>query len=173
MKKIIYIAIAIVASFVMASCEKDPIGGSAVQDMSGEWYVTCDLMTAGGEVFATGADFFGLDDRFMILTYNTAADKDNELFVDDMENFWAFQCVTSCNLQNLTFTAADAEDLLYGDTVTLSGKIVKNGTTTPSGAAADYIEIDVTFGSDEYPAEYGYDHYRLSGWRYTGFANDD
>jgi len=172
MKKVFYI-IAAAALVLLASCQKDPIGGTAVQDLSGQWYVTCDLIDANGEVFATGSDFFGLDERFIILTYNTASNKDNELFVDDLGNFWEFQCVSTCDLKTLSFNAKDATDIVNDDTVTLTGKVVLNGTSTPSGQPADYIEINCTFGSDGDPAKYGYDHYRLTGWRYTGLVNDD
>jgi len=179
MKKIFYIfAIAIVT--LLTSCQKDPIGKTAVQEMSGQWYVTCDLIDANGEVVATGSEFFGYDDRFLIITYNNSTNKENELIVDDREKLYikksfefSIKCISTCDLKTYTFSAVDAEDIRYGDTVTLSGKIVKDGTKTPSGQKADYIEFTYKFGSDPYPAKYGYDHYRLSGWRYTGFAEDD
>ena len=41
MKKIIFMLL-LVAGFSLTSCEKEKIGGTATQEMSGEWYVTVD-----------------------------------------------------------------------------------------------------------------------------------
>lgn len=172
MKKIFYI-LSIAAVALFASCAKEEIGGTACQDMAGQWYVTCDLIDAAGEVMATGADFFGLDERFMVLTYNTAANDPKEMILDDCGNFWEFSCKIACDPAGMTFSAKDAVDYMNDDKVTVTGKIVKDGTETPSGMPADYIEMVINFGSDEYPKEYGYAAYKLSGWRYTGFENDD
>ena len=49
MKKIFYI-LAIIATLSLAACRKTPIGGSAVQDLSGEWYVQVDIVDENGEV---------------------------------------------------------------------------------------------------------------------------
>ena len=38
MKKILTIALALV-SLAFISCQKDPIGGTATQEVSGQWYV--------------------------------------------------------------------------------------------------------------------------------------
>lgn len=176
MKKILYF-LAIAAATILASCQKvEPVGGTAVQAMSGQWYVTCDIITADGQVLATGEEFFGLPSRFVVLTYNTAENTATDLIFDDLENFWEFKCVTkitSSDESGFTFSATDAEDILNGDTVTLTGKVVRNGGKNASGLPVDTIEVNCTFGSDEYPAKYGYDHYRLTGWRYTGFAADE
>lgn len=74
-----------------------------------------------------------------------------------------------------------------------NGKIAENAYTTPSGMPADKFEFEfVTDGDDagyyiNYDAENygdfrvgysfremdGFDHYKVSGYRYTGFADDD
>ena len=176
MKKVIILLSALILG-VVTSCDIFPRetlepGETATIEMAGEWYVTCDLIDANGDVFYSGADFFGLEEHFIILTYNTAANRPDEIVVDDLENFWEFRVKCSADIDTKTFHVENGEDYLNGDFVTLSGKIVENGTTTPSGMPADYIEITCTFGSDPYPTEYGYAGYRLSGWRNTGFVLD-
>ncbi len=176
MKKVIILLSALILG-VATSCDIFPTetlepGETATISMAGEWYVTCDLIDANGEVFYSGADFFGLDERFLILTYNSAANRQNEIVVDDLENFWEFRVKCIADIESKTFSITSGEDYLNGDLVTLTGKIVENGTTTPSGQPADYIEITCTFASDVYPARYGYAGYRLSGWRNTGFVLD-
>ena len=74
-------------------------------------------------------------------------EEDNEIFDDDVEN--------ACNI-----TISD-------------GKILKDAATTPSGMPADSIVFYVEFDDDPYPGLYGYKNYRVSGYRYTGLANDD
>ena len=74
-------------------------------------------------------------------------DEGNEIFDDDVEN--------ACN------------------TFITDGKILKGAATTPSGMPADSIVFNVEFDDDPYPGAYGYKNYRVSGYRYTGFSNDD
>lgn len=181
MKKIIYIAIVILASFVLASCQKDPIGGTKVQEMSGQWYVQVDIVDASGNVVFE--DFN--EGRSILLTYNTAADTDNILYVNDQGKFWNFTVQVPCSLSGKTFgSESPVANEAYECKVTLSsGKIVVDGATTPSGQKADYIEFLVNFDDDDlasdgmpgvsYPEAYGGVAYRISGWRYTGFVNDD
>lgn len=174
MKKILTIALALV-SLAFISCQKDPIGGTAVQQMSGQWYVQVDAVDASGQLPSEDyADPFGMG-NIIILTYNTAANKENELIVDDRGEFWEFKVKTACNLGSMTFgNSAQVENLAYECNVLLTnGKIVKDGATTPSGMKADYIEFEVAFDDDTNPAENGFDHYKVHGYRYTGLANDD
>lgn len=174
MKKAIYLLM-LVVSMVFTSCEKDEIGGTATEALSGEWYVRLDCVDASGNVVYSGEDFFGMEDRFHLNTYNTAANKNNEIWVDDLGNFWPFQVKASANINNLTFqTNGAAANNYYECNVTVEGgKITLNGATTPHGTPADAIELYVTFDDDTYPAEYGYAKYKISGYRYTGLASDD
>lgn len=185
MKKIFYI-LSVAALALLASCAKTPIGGTATQKLAGQWYIQVDIVDEKGEVVEDGEDFNG--GRSVLLTYNTAENKDNVLYVDDLEHFWAFKVQVPCNLETGTFGAADDkktfENEAYDCGVTLwGGKIVPGGATTPSGAKADYIEFFVNFDDDDlkaygfpgvsYPEFYGGYSYKVSGWRYTGLANDD
>lgn len=79
----------------------------------------------------------------------------------------------------------DGPDVKNACNITITdGKILKGAATTPSGMPADsivfYIEFDDDFSyneeTDDYeytPTLYGFKSYRLSGYRYTGFTNDD
>lgn len=181
MKKLIF-AIVALAALTLASCEKDPIGGTAVEAMAGQWYVQVDgYDTEADEVVIE--DFN--DGRFVLLTYNTSKNEPNKLYIDDRGNFWEFKVQVNCDLNTLTFGAADpVENEAYPCGVTLTnGKIVLGGTTTPSGQKADYIQFDINFDDDDlevygmpgvsYGDYYGFNVYRVHGWRYTGLVNDD
>ena len=142
MKRLFNILFVAFALFAMASCAKDEIGGTATEKLAGQWYVQADAVDSDGKVISE--DPYGAG-RFRVLTYNTSENTTTDLFVDDLKNFWNFK---------------------------VKGKIVINGTKSPSGQPADYIEMLVRFSDDENaPAQYEY--LKLSGWRYTGFANDN
>ena len=79
--------------------------------------------------------------------------------------------------------AADVENAC-NITIT-DGKILNGAATTPSGMPADSIVFYVEFDDDYSPVDetmtdyeytptlYGFKNYRVSGYRYTGLANDD
>ena len=186
MKKILFLAIAIVA-IAMTSCEKEAIGGTAVENMAGQWYVVVEGVADDGSILSDD-DLFGLG-RWILLTYNTASDDATKLYIDDQSNFWNVKFVADCNTDKLSFTAdatnetwteGEEEDedgnpimVPYDINVVVNyGRIVPNGTTTPSGAKADLIEFNIEFEDDPYAGVY-YNHLRISGWRYTGLAADD
>ena len=50
MKKLIYFACMLAGLFMMTSCEKDEIGGTATQSLAGEWYVVADAVDANGNI---------------------------------------------------------------------------------------------------------------------------
>ena len=181
MKKLIF-AIVALAAFTLTSCKKDAPGGTAVEAMSGQWYVQVDgYDTVGDSVVIE--DFNG--GRSLLLTYNTPENVPNKLYINDLGKFWDFIVKVDCDLNTLTFSAkGEVENESYPCNVTLTnGKIVKGGTTTPSGAKADYIQFDINFDDDDlaaygmpgvsYGDYYGFNVYRVSGWRYTGLAADD
>ena len=165
----------IAAAFLAISCEKDPIENTATMATAGQWYVQVDGVDASGNLPDEDyADFFGLGNVLM-LTFNTAANKADEMMVSDLENFWEFQVKVKCDQAALTFGNSDEVENLIGDDNVLltNGKITIDGATTPSGMKADSIEFDVAFDDDPYPGKYGFDHYKVHGYRYTGLANDD
>ena len=171
MKKAIYLLLMAVCA-VMTSCEKEEIGGTATQALAGEWYVTADAVDEYGNVLEE--DFFGIG-HFHVNTYNTAANVPNEIWVDDLGNFWEFKVKASADVNNCTFSTPDSVANAYYDCKVLieGGKILPDAATTPHGTAADSIVFYVSFNDDTYPEEFGFAKYRISGYRYTGLASDD
>lgn len=114
MKKIVYL-FALVLLF--ASCEKNEIGGTATEAMSGQWYVHIEAVDENGDVVFTKedmAEFYELESvNFIVLTYNTSDNSSDVLFVDDLANFWTFKTKTDCNLSLLTFAAPDPNKYVY------------------------------------------------------------
>lgn len=188
MKKSLYSIFALMAMLVaFTSCEKDEVENTATMEAAGEWHVTFAALDENGEV--VDPDWFG-DGVYNIATSNTAANVPNKMYVIDYVNYFVpYQVEVDLDLNNLTFKATDAENLYgpgnyedifgedtpVGERVTITdGKIIKNGTTTPSGMPADYIEFYVSFSDDILPAAFGVNSkYKVSGFRYTGFADDE
>jgi len=173
MKKIVFITV-ITGMLVFTSCKKDEIGGTATEKIAGEWIVKVDLLKADGSLFYTGEDFFGLGE-FKILTYNTAKNVSTEMWLDDVENFWKFKVVVNLNYDNATFSTNNFVDNYYYESQVkiTNGKVLYNAAKTPSGMPADSIVFYVSFDDDTYPENYGYENYKIAGYRYTGFNDDE
>lgn len=73
MKRIIYVAIALI-SLVFSSCEKEDVGGTATQAMSGDWVTT----------FTDGTNSWTAPHT---LTFNTSANVPDEIWVSDEGGF--------------------------------------------------------------------------------------
>ncbi|MBN2635744.1 MAG: hypothetical protein JXR61_05695 [Prolixibacteraceae bacterium] len=174
MKKIfLYITILVFGLVLFASCEKEEIGGTKTEAMAGEWYVTAVAVDEDDNVVYEDADLFGIG-NFHLDTYNSAADTESEMWIDDNTNFWEFKVKLNVDLATMTFSATDAENEYYESMVTVTnGRILYNAATTPSGSPADSIVFNVSFDDDTYPEAYGYAKYRIAGFRYTGLTNDD
>lgn len=173
MKKIIYLLMVSVMA-VMTSCEKDEIGGTATESMAGEWYVTVTCVDENLATVYEDDEFFGLG-SIHVLTYNTADNAADQLWVNDLGNFWEFAVKASCDQSNLTFTTnGEVANYSYECNVEIfDGKIIYDAATTPSGMPADSIVFYVRFDDDPYPEYYGFDSYKLSGYRYTGLDADE
>lgn len=172
MKKVLF-AIVALAAVMLTSCEKDPIGGTATQDMAGQWYVNVQGLDTDGSVLYEDEDLFGIG-NFWLLTYNTADNKAGEMWISDVDGaFWEFQVKVNCDLASKTFSAKESEDILNGITADITnGKILYGAAKTPSGAKADSIVFDILFSDDPYAGAF-YDRLRVTGYRYTGLVNDD
>lgn len=160
------------------SCEKDEIGDTATVEMAGDWYVTVDAVDENGQLVYSDDELFGMG-NIHVLTYNTSANDSKEMIISDMGNFWDFTVKIECDPTQLTFrtTTTEENNLVEGyddiNVTVTGGKIVLGGAVTPSGQKADSIEFFVTFSDDDYPENYGYAKYRVHGYRYTGFVEDD
>lgn len=166
MKKILNIAFLLTLFLSFGSCSKEDIPMTSTVELAGEWMVTVDVID-GDDVYEDG---YGMG-QMLWLTYNTNADNGKELWLDDLGNFWETKVKLPCDVQTLTFgSSTPVENQAYEDcevTVT-DGKIVKNGTLTPSGMPADSIEFYITYSDDDY----GYVYY-VHGYRRTGFVADE
>ncbi len=174
MKRIYLYAIVLLSSmFFITSCEKDPIGGTAAQKMAGEWYVTGDAIDANGNIVFKDEDLFGVG-HFHLDTYNTSTNSSTELWVNDNGHFWDFKTKINMDVNSMSFSGADIQNVSYDSKVTITnGKILLGAAHTPSGSVADSIVFTVSFNDDTYPTQYGYAAYRISGYRYTGLTNDN
>lgn len=156
-----------------SACEKDEVGGTATQALAGEWYVTASQVD--DDLNVVYDDLFGMG-QFLVNTYNTAANVADEMWVNDMNNFWYFSVKVNCDVNSMTFSTNGAvANQTYEDCdVTIEGgKIMYGAATTPHGTPADSIVFYVTFSDDPYPAYYGYSKHMISGYRYTGLESDD
>ncbi len=158
MKKIIILFILIVAVGI-TSCDKgvEPeIGGVAIQEMCGEWFV---------ETFVGDAKVVGYAE---ISTYNTAEDGTSEMWIDDLTNIWEFKSKTPINLGAKSFGASDLESVYYPLTISITdGKIIDDAATTTGGNKADSIYFDIEFSDD--PGTI----YTIKGYKRTGFLEDE
>lgn len=188
MKKSLYSIFALIAMLVaFTSCEKDEVQHTATMEAAGEWHVTFAALDENGEVYDD--DWFG-DGVYNIATSNTAANVPNKMYIiDNVNSFVPYQVEVDLDLNNLTFKTTDAknlygpgnyedifeEDTPFGDKITITdGKIIKNGYTKPNGIKVDYIEFYISFSDDIIPEMMGINtKYKVSGFRYTGFVEDE
>jgi len=89
MKKTIYLALMLLAlGFI--SCEKEEVGGTATQDVAGEWYVTIDMIDSGGDTNSAAdmveAGWYDVE-KGIIRTFNTAANVADKMYISDMSTF--------------------------------------------------------------------------------------
>ena len=148
---------------MLSSCGKEEPFYSEVVELAGEWKVTVDQVDASGNVI--GENLVGTID---LLTYNTVANT-NEMWLDDLKNFWSTKIKVSVDVQNSTFTCNGYTDEYlkgteyeYQATIT-DGKINYDGTKSPLGHVVDEIVFTIQFS--DAPGEY----YRFHGYRRTGF----
>lgn len=162
--KILYkVAIGFLFLSLVFSCDKiedAEIGGTNLEDMSGDWYV---------ELLVDGSDIYGIG-HSLISTYNTATDDGTEIWIDDLHHIWDFKVKSSVNTDSMTFSGTDLPNNVdgYDINVTISnGAIVKDGATTSGGNTSDSITFDAVFSDDPTTT------YQLVGYKRTGFAEDE
>lgn len=154
MKRKAIFTLLILSLISIGSCKKDPDpGGTAVQRMAGEWWLQLD----------------GAGDYYHFSTYNTADNVSNQMWLDDLQNFYEMKGKVNVDLNNLTFSATGTANEYYDITFNVnSGVIIPNGSKGPvSKAVTDSISFVVEFSDD--PGTL----YHLSGYKRTRFAEDD
>lgn len=174
MKKFLkYAALSLFVAGV-SSCAKEEIGGTAVKDMCGEWYVFVDGVDAEGNVVYE--DPFG--GPFTLYTFNTNANLNTEMYLYD-DSFWGYQVVVNVNYNEKTFSASDVIMYYDEDPETeeefpvhaniKNGIIVKDGATSMAGYTADSISFLAEFEDDQYAGQL-WDALWVHGYRRTGLA---
>jgi hypothetical protein len=155
---------------LISACKKDEIGGTTTQKIAGTWYVTASPLDLDGDVI--GEDFWGIG-HFLVDTYSTADNSITSIWIDDNGNFWDFKGKIQADVNSLTFSGTDVENISYEDSefTIKNGKILLGAAKTPSGAVADSIYFTVSFNDEDDPDNVS--GYKLAGYRYTGLAGDE
>jgi hypothetical protein len=165
MKKYIYI----LALFLLtiSACKKDEvIGGTAVQDVSGEWWLQQEIVIDG--VVKTPYS----DEAYAgFSTYNTADNSSTQMWFDDGGNVWSIKGKININLANKTFSGTDIQNTYYDSKFTVTdGKILVGAAIGPvSKAVTDSISFTVILDDDDFPNTVRH----FKGYRRTKFPGDD
>ncbi len=167
MKKYISFAfLAMAMSFGFVGCDtqtdEEP-GGTNVEKMAGRWDVQVDLIDASGNVSQKDPYQIG---TITIQTYNTAANSNTEMWVNDMGKFWAFTMKVDVDYANRLFSCSqkDYDAAGTGTAVITNGKVLEGACKNLHGMPNDSITFDIKFSDDDPSCAY-----RISGQRYTGF----
>jgi hypothetical protein len=155
--KILY-GILILTAF--SSCDEggDPNpGGTTTGAFAGEWFINL-----------TDSEGSPIVEHALHSTYNTSAN-DNTMWIDDHSNGYWLKCKVTVNLDNGTFSATDAENLIDGSFVTITdGKFEKGAAESKAGHVVDKISFRAHFDYDDE----GYD-ILYEGHKRTGFLEDE
>lgn len=145
-----------------ATSDLDP-GGTAVQDMAGDWFVHLLADDGSGNLI----DIYNIG-YFRLSTYNTAADVSNELFLDD-HGLWPMKSVVNVNIDSKTFSG-NALPNEYSETITSdisNGFILPDAAITTGGNVSDSIYFQVDYSDDPGTT------YFIAGYKRTGFSADE
>lgn len=152
-------------TFSLVSCEEDTeAGGTSVEKMAGDWWVTAHVMDNGVDAGDVGVGHFRMQ------TFNTTANSATEMWLEDEANFWNYKVKVGVDYGERTFSTSDfVENIAYESKVKITeGKVLENAAKTPSGMPVDSIVYFIQFDDDEDGLTY-----KVSGFRRTGFPADD
>lgn len=144
---------------IVAGCQKDEdIGGTAVEKLAGEWWVQ---LSVDGQLIS--------QNFFPLLTYNTADNAGNKIWLDDGEAIWPFKFKADVNAAALTFSATAAESLYSNIKINLqNGKVLMGVSKGPvSQAVTDSIYFEAEFSDDPGTV------YQIHGYARTRYVEDD
>jgi hypothetical protein len=168
-KDILFVAF---LALMLSSCDKKEKfvnEESAVVEIAGEWYVHYDHHIYGPDPFGAGYT--------SLITYNTSADDGQMMWIKDQGNFWPYQVKVPVNISALTFGSQDtvisAIDGYNIKVLVRNGKVIKEASPRPSGAIADSIYFEIWFEDLEGSTAIADDTLIVSGYRRTGFLEDE
>ena len=128
MIKKIYL-ILMLLSFGLLSCEKEEPGGTATENVAGEWYVTFSLIDSNGDT-TSAADLVQLSwfssEKGIVRTFNTAANVPDKMYISDMATFGAGVKGASAISKYLCFNAPITINQSTGEFSTEGNNFVKN-----------------------------------------------
>lgn len=169
-RKTLYIIFACI--FLLGSCDKkdDFVNEySKTVELAGDWFVLYNHGVFGTDPFGAGYT--------NAITFNTAANDENFIWISDEGHFWDYKVKVPCNLSDLTFgggdTVINAVDGYPIKVVVRNGKIIKNASLQPSETMADSIYFEIWFEDLVDATGIANDTLLVSGFRRTGFLEDE
>ena len=157
-------ATALAFGFIACDVETDiEPGGTNVEKMAGKWEVVVDAVDDAGNVLYE--DPYGMGTVIMY-TYNTSANNNTEMWIDDADSFWAFKMKVNVNYTARTFEceSKDYDAKGSGKAIITDGKVLEAAAKNLHGMPNDSIVFNIVFDDDRNNLKY-----RISGQRYTGF----
>lgn len=161
-------AMALMLSMGFTACDvetdEEP-GGVNIEKMCGNWDVVWYAVDASGNILDEWTDG-------SIFTYNKADNGTTQMWIDDRSTYCNFQFLVDINYADKTFSATerDYDAAGSGTAVITNGKILEGAGKNLHGAPTDSIAFEISFSDDSYPEKYGFDHYLVTGTKYSGFT---
>ena len=140
-------------------------GGTNIQNMCGNWDVMWYAVDENGEVLDAWTDG-------TIYTFNKADNGTTQMWIDDQKTYWNFRFLVNIDYNAMTFSCGetDYDAAGSGKAFVKNGKILLGAAKNLHGMPTDSIVFEIGFDDDDYPAKYGFDHYRVEGTKYSGFT---
>lgn len=164
-RTLIYSAICSLFAFIACNND-DKIDYTATGKLAGTWWVTYETETAPGVWEDTG------DGHLPLLTYNTAANKTDEMFVDDQGEFWDFKVKSYVTPGSNRF-GADKElpNLSYEDcNVKITGGLILfDMGCSKTGIVTDSICFYIQFSDDPDNLKYKVSGHKRTGWDFDEY----
>ncbi|MEL1245478.1 lipid-binding protein [Flavobacterium sp. DGU11] len=160
--KLILLGVFSLAAFT--ACDEDgyadyDAGGTKTQKLNGEFWI--DIADADGNVYVAHAlhKLYDMNGELVIT---------DRVGSDDSFTGWYTEAVLDYDLENLTFSATDAENTADDSVVTITeGKILKGAGRSRTGAVTDSIYFKAVFDYDPGTV------LTFAGTRRTGFEEDE
>ncbi len=129
MKNKIYLLLMIL-SFGLLSCEKDEPGGTATENVAGEWFVAVDAVLSDGTIISSAElteEGIWFAEKGIIRTYNTAANVPDKMYISDMAVFGGAAKGDASSISNyLAFRVPIDINQSTGEFSTSNGDFVQN-----------------------------------------------
>lgn len=168
-KAIYFLGLVLLVGFY--SCEQEEIDPGKVESnaMSGEWFVLYNHPTFGEDPFQVGYT--------SLITSSTASESTTEVIITDESNFWDYRVKCTFDAATKTF---GSDDTLFNyisgyeiKVLVRNGKIIEDVVELESGLMADSIYFEIWFEDLIDATAIPDDMLMVSGYRRTGFLEDE